>query len=635
MGKLTISRVTLVSPDRTYDIVFELGVTVISGPILTGKTTILKLIDYVFGGRTPPSSPELKRCHEVVVQLQISGEVLCIRRSLVNAQAPVGLFSVPVEDILKGSKPDQEVSWKQLPTKDSVSSVVLGRLGLGGIPVKEAPKQGASKTKTFSLRDLMRLLYFDQSRISSEEAFFESHFVKNLSFRAAVAIVFDFHDSQAAKVGRELEEAQTELSSLEKELEAERRFLDRFDVPSLDDLIKHKAKLEVGLLEQEHKSKMVKKASLERLGENQSLVDRRDKIETELRSAQSKIAQLERNSENLERLDAQYDREISQLKFLDESEKSIGALPVVKCPACLQDIQSHSYVGGKCFVCTRPLVDKKTDVSIEFRLKSVVRRSKELKKYLTDIDQRISELGRITESMSSELGQLNDEISRIYNDYKLPEARESAQIASEITRLNCEITDTDKHIAYRRKSGGEGSRLGLLKQRVENLSSDLLLASDEVASKTEVIEDLSERFRALLEKFEFRIRDGAAIDPDSFLPMVRDMPYSELSSLGAIGLVLFCYNLAILERSLEVGSSHPLLFILDSPFAQFGRDSSSPEFADEKTVNLLYGHLVELHQKYRDCFQIIIIDNMPPKSVDGLNRINFTGSGEGRSGLIS
>lgn len=58
--RLEFRRLMLTSPGRNYEVEFHDGVNIIAGPISTGKSSILELLDYVCGAKSAPAYPELQ-----------------------------------------------------------------------------------------------------------------------------------------------------------------------------------------------------------------------------------------------------------------------------------------------------------------------------------------------------------------------------------------------------------------------------------------------------------------------------------------------------------------------------------------------------------------------------------------------
>ena len=152
--RLSFRRLIIIGPSRNYEVRFRDGVNIIAGPVMTGKSSALKLLDYVLGSSRMPAFPEIAKCTTVLVEMMVGGETLTIRRSLKSVTAPVELFESPAEAVLNDLVKGTPLAAKQSLNAESVSTQLMRRLGWGKAVVKTAPTRAASDTSTFSLRDL-------------------------------------------------------------------------------------------------------------------------------------------------------------------------------------------------------------------------------------------------------------------------------------------------------------------------------------------------------------------------------------------------------------------------------------------------------------------------------------------------
>ena len=80
----------------------SLAVNLITGPITTGKSSVLELIDYALGASNAPDYEELSKCSDVLLEIEVGGELLTLQRSLKAPTAKALLFESSLDDVLKG-----------------------------------------------------------------------------------------------------------------------------------------------------------------------------------------------------------------------------------------------------------------------------------------------------------------------------------------------------------------------------------------------------------------------------------------------------------------------------------------------------------------------------------------------------
>jgi hypothetical protein len=172
-----------------------------------------------------------------------------------------------------------------------------------------------------------------------------------------------------------------------------------------------------------------------------------------------------------------------------------------------------------------------------------------------------------------------------------------------------------------------------VRSRIRRLREEL--ESDVRPSPEVVVGSLSERFAAVLADVRFPFPYGARLDARNYRPVVREQPYGNLESFGAIALVISSWHLALLRHALETPTNFPMLLMLDSPLSHVGHDQADHEFRDQRIVDSFYAALLELHENHRSECQLIVVANRPPTGTESLQSVTFTGTvGVGRFGLI-
>lgn len=634
-GRIEIRRLVLTSPARTYDVTFHAGVNLISGPITTGKSSILELIDYALGANDPPRYEEIVKCSDVLLELSVADEVLTLQRSLKNATAKALLYETSLDEALMGNIPCTELLTRHTQSLPSISLAVLERLGLSEFKVKSAPTKEASEISSFSLRDLLRLVYIDQDRMGSKTSFWENDFVRSNKWHAAFEIVHDIFDATAAGLADALRVAQRQEQDLVRHFESVRRFLDQFRVPSIDALEADEKRIGEEIDKAKAVQEQQRLAEQTSLGASQTLADRRNALAEQQRTLRARADELRRSARQLGRLRVQYERELKQWEFLKESRVIMGSLPVSRCPACFHSV-AVTHDTSHCHLCKQELQRQSEDVPVENRIRAVRRRITDLDGFLEDLVKQAKQFDDQSEVLAKEVAELDQTLHRIRNSTLLAETRAIIEMNETITLLEKSLERVKEQLAYRRRAQGEGSNLAAVRDRVEKLRRDIELAEASQLSPDEVTKDLSAWYQALLAAVEFPALRDAYVHPKRYLPYVREQPYPQLSSKGAISLAVVMWHFAVLEYALkdQSRSRFPRLLMLDSPLSHVGRDADDPEFRDQRIVDAFYATLNRLHNRASE-FQIIMVDNRPPASARKFVAVEFSGSTTaGRYGLI-
>lgn len=632
--RLIFRRLVLVGPTRDYEVAFRNGVNVIAGPVMTGKSTVLRLLDYAMGSGRKPEIPELAKCSAVFVECVIGGEIVTIERSLRQVSAQATVYDAALNEIRANNPKGLIVTPRQTKGQQSISSEVMRRLGLGELEVKASPTQAASDLSTFSLRDLFSLIYLDQTRISDDRsAFFEREPPKSIKWKAGVEIVHELFDDTAAQLARALVEAQTEEQEISRFLDTARQFLDEAQIASADALSAELKTIEDQRTELLRRQVSLRDSAEAELGENLILVHQRDERADEIANMNARVMELERTLAQLGRLRVQYERERAQLEFLQESERLIASLPVVRCPACLQGVEHGT--GTACYVCGKALSAEPESVSVDSRLRAVRRRVTDLEAYIDQLAATLEQLSRSRGDAQQEMRRLANAITRVQQTTLLPSGRVLAEVGEALSLVERRRSAAREQLFLRERAQGQGSALLAVRERVRRLGEEQAVLARSTPQVEKVVAALAKQFRQILTELRFPYLDGLGIDPKTYYPVVRGAPYAAVSSKGAVSLVVTAWHLALLSCAFEEPSRFPMVLLLDSPLSHVGRDATDPEFKDQQIVDAFYTLLGRLHSERADAFQLIMCDNHPPDDAQGLVTIEFTGDpNSGRGALI-
>ena len=634
-GTLTLIRLALVVPGGSYDVRFKSGVDIIAGPISTGKSSILQLIDYAFGAPRRPTYEEIAECSDVLLECLIAGEVLTVRRSLHSQNTKARLYEGTIDEILSQGTEGREVWAAYHPSEPTVSREVLHRLGLADIDMKTAPTQAASTVNVFSLRDLMHFIYVDQDRIDSQRnAFYEREAHIAIKWRATLDIFAGLHDQAQTAMSLSLQTAQTEHGRLVQYLANVRDFLRKAKLPEAPDL---RARLEALATEHEQllaRRQLAHHATEEKLGERLELVKARDDVAARIAQDEARSDELIRTITQLSRLRIQYDREKSQLEFLSECQRLVGSLPVSRCPSCLQTIEATA-TAESCYVChqTMPAASEEP-ISIEPRIAAVTRRSRDLDRYIVDLGNEQQELKRLAAESRRDLDRLETTIERVASVATVPEMRRVMELDAAINAIESGQRTAGEQLEFWGQVERARENLSAVEARVAQLRTELERLQRDRPSKDAIVADLSALFASILSRVKFPALRDVRVDAHSYVPVVRGQHYGELSSRGAIALAVTGWHLAVLRYFAAHPGLFPGLMILDSPLSNVGHDAADHEFRDQQIVNAFYVVLADLDARLKRT-QLLICDNRPPSGTDSMVIVRFTGDEtKGRVGLV-
>ncbi|MFI0848735.1 hypothetical protein [Mesorhizobium sp. IMUNJ 23232] len=165
--RFILRRLAFTAPDRqTVDLEFAAGLTVVWGGSQAGKSFSVKALDYMFGGGSAlPALTEAvgyDRCW-LEMDLPKSGRIT-LARSM--SKGGYDLFAGGFEQAL-GRKSDRTLAENHTTKKESLSTFLLGELGVGDT---EVARTQTGEKSTFTIRHFASYLFTEETPMIAEES---------------------------------------------------------------------------------------------------------------------------------------------------------------------------------------------------------------------------------------------------------------------------------------------------------------------------------------------------------------------------------------------------------------------------------------------------------------------------------
>ncbi|WP_338684002.1 hypothetical protein QD712_26020 [Streptomyces acidiscabies] len=667
---------------KNYEVRFSDGeswkpLSLITGEISTGKTTILEFVDYCLGAAAFPQHPEVVDAVKVA-QLSIEANVpveldgddsdigpdtarlgyarqrFLIQRSIEGSSKDVLIFAGDLDQVEQVAP---RVVSSDSSANESISKFLLGLCGLDGIKLRVAPTKPDSATHQLSFRDTAPLWFLPNTRLDNKNLIYEHAPHKANKLRQVVDIVFDVFDEGRAALAGQVAELQEQLRGERKGIDALRRFIREQGVPGPVELESSKEQAQARRTQAILRLSSVDDEARELTTFAEEA--RRAYLEKEERARQ--VAGKTRERETLLRrlapLRAQYADDLKKLTLLKEAKRLFDPLSVTVCPACASALGDVSIINGRCTLCRTAVphlehealssanggahsnesvngaaAGEEFDVSKE--LNSTKRRLNELNDYIAVVSGEAKDARSESRVLDSEAADMRLQFDNLTRDAVTPllamrdaAVRAVAEADLSVDQLNGQQRMLESVEKHEREVESLAARLNEARRRAAEAESARRDRSD-------MISKFSERFRAILESFGYPKLTEAEIN-GQLIPWVRGIRYDRVGSSGATTLISLAWELSIFELAYEEGRRHPGFLMIDSPQKNLApegllgaADSSqdSPEAAVEAIVRRIYRHLTEWLSGDGAGAQVIIVDNVPPPSVVGSTVVKYSGS---------
>lgn len=627
INKIFLESLTLVGFRKNYVVQFKKGLNFISGPLSTGKSSIVEMIDYALGKDKHKSYIEIRKsCRDVELVFYIGKNKFKIIRALFDFKRPVKLYTWNNEkdafseefDLLEIDTPSNE---------KSLSAFLLNEIGLPEIKVVN---------QSFSFRDLFKYCYVSQSKIDSENLLMEKVWGSSIKRKPTFEIIFGIYNEMLGELKQQLKMKSTEINSLINKKEGIYEFLNGLKLIDMDMYILQKEELKKIL-----KGKRVELAELKSAGKyndkNTLYIENYIyELKLKINKAKEEIAQKAQYIDKLTLLRNQYFSDIDKIKFIIEGAKSFRIFKFALCPSCLNSIEEKVKQEKKndCNLCgsnLKDLNDEEID-TYKSEIRRVTLKSNSLLKFIKVQNKQLIEIEYEKNKLLEQLEKKQQELDHLRNEYISPYVEQIERLNYEIGVLienNDQLDENLKVINRFEKINEEILNQEFLKTNIEEKIKSI---ESEHITKEEVIRNLSRLFKDILEAFSFPKLDDAYIKESDYLPYVRGVKYDELGSGGAVTMTTMAYFLSIALLKIK-NKNHPGLLIMDSPRKNLGADSKfDDEFKDEAIFNSIIKYFISIFDEENkdkwETIQLIVVSNGNPEYLEKEDLIvHFDGDG--------
>lgn len=585
---------------ETAEVTFEKGLNIIQGRSDTGKSCVVKCIEFVFGGNQKllktPFAPSSEYNEAVVVIGTDTGDVSISRK--------VGKNQVTVESGVAGiENGTYTLKYTQSSKKPALNIVMMRLLGIPGEP--KVPVNERFEAKHLTWTTLLRLFYVKEGRIDEEASIMEpQENYEKTPFMSGLLYLLS---------GRDFSEMDPQTK---KEIrQARREAVEEYVRKKIKSASDRKEKLDASMAAFDGVDVEAKIAEMvadlcKTEAEISSALEESKTLLAEILEQENKAAEVSVLLGRYDHLRSQYKADVQRLTFIVEGDIETGKMPQVStCPFCEGKVSARgrkSYIDSSKAELARIIAQLKGLDSTEADLRS---QQEEILRKLTALREKRTS---IEDLVSQELQPKADELTAAIEQYRayIQLSRE-VQLVSEFAKTwnddldGLAIADTEEgeKIKYRPKE--------YFDQEFQTAMSDF---ADEILRECKYQNLVTARFN--MTTFDIEVNGE---------PKGSSHGKGYRSYLNTVVALMFRRYLS--EHALY----NPHLLIVDTPLHGFDEED-----APDSMKAGLYSYFLK-HQEG----QLIIIENLdhiPPLDYEagGANVITFTKKiGEGRYGFLN
>lgn len=637
-----ISEIRLTGHDKPDALItFKPGANVVSGDSDTGKSYLLRCIDYVFGAEEMTKVIDEASGYELVwLELRDAlDETLTLERHLTGGD--VQAYSIPIEEVLhrrRGTPDDpstegnveapvlevETLAWKR-QGKSQARDVTSRVFPFFGMPENVRLRSNdKGKTQRLSIRTLLPIFVFDEAMIISENSPIIGNGFGQTANKRMFSYVLTGTDDSSVIAQERREIAHAEISA---------------KLALIDDLLEPLQKKLASTAEQADEDDSTERveATIESLSnllseneeERTSLrAQRREQLELQ-RRAESQLIGLDELLERYRLLNERYSSDLQRLDFIAEGAHFFDGLQDSTCPLCGQEMDgtAHKHEG----------LDAPIDADTVYQ--SARAEAAKIQGLQRDLQAAIHDLNHRKELRVSERNSATAALTRIDRqlDSVLAPTRARAQSSLDDLvqrRLDLQTKRTDRD---------EADRLQTLKDQLTEELPPIDKKQVWAPIDPTAILKLCRTIEEVLKEWSWPKDVRVEFDEKAYDLRVDGKPRKShgkgfravLNSALAVGVLRYCH---------EHQKPHPQFVVLDSPLTTVKqRDVEKPsegDKADAQNINQTIEPLFwDSIAKTSPDIQIIILDNKEPGSelADELNLQLFAGPTAGpheRAGFI-
>lgn len=593
---------------------FRAGLNVINGPSNTGKSYIIRLIDYVLGAREAPEPIAEQALHDLA-HLGIvldDGTEKTLVRALAGGEIRV------IDGLIKDRPAEKQgiALAARHGSKTSLSKYLLEQMNVGNISASNARLRtnAAGQTRDLSFRDLGLYGWVNETKIqSSVSPVLSGQYVSKTAETSVFKYVLTGVDDSALDLAKpdtsqryrqaaQLELIDQQIRELDQEITAADHDRDELETlqSSIDDEL-----AESFQVREETES------------DYRDLTRRRRALRTEQEDAYDRIREIDTLLARFALLEQHYGSDSDRLAAIIEAGVLFALEEGATCPVCGADPKHHR----PSFAC-----DGNVDEIVEAanaETAELQRRAAELKQTMDNLAEERGELAERVREILPELQAIQRDISR-----EVPSVQTVRSATNEIIERKVGVQKSLDLVRRRERLLDQRTTLGV----VPGYDSTTIVAEHSLNGS--VLDEFCQVVESELKSWEFPNPDRVFFELTKWDISVSGKPRSA-NGKGVRALLHGAFSLGLMKYCRERKRAHPGFLVLDSLFVTY-RDPDGLEDAAIQATPMkdrAFAAFADLSSKY----QLIILDNvdvpnwLPQHSM----YIHFTGQPtQGRPGFF-
>lgn len=600
-----IESVHLDTNKGTVDYSFPGDLTVLAGHTGVGKTTLLELIKFGLGGDGQLAPVARQHVTDVHVSIRIGDLRLQLSRGLDADRQR----TVRVLDLVTGERMrDHYVGGDERP----ISDLLLTAMGLeAGLRAAARGGRSTSAGSQITFNDIYRFMYVPQSEMNRDIAASQQGYYEPKR-KTVFELLFGITSSSILQMRSEINTLKSDVESAQRDAEIVQQFLSDTGLSSRFDTVARQAQAQ-----QDEASAVATLTGLQ--GELANVVDRQSQVlrdllndaETSLAAARELVKELARQRGEYETERRRVTLDIDRLSRMASAGLRLASIEFSICPRCTQRLDQREVPSGTCPVCVQEDVVAGLPASDQYETEQLQAQLAEISDQLRVIDDQHAQTVAVVQHRVALVKSLTTEIDHRTAARVTPRLQAYADAATQAASAAAEQQALDQVLRQWDRAEDLAATAENLATRRASLQSELRTAESNLSRrKSELFAELDAEFHSTVSDFGIPSIETATISPDTYLPILNDRPFTEVSAGGGIiTATQVAYWISLVTVAARRRDTHfPAFLLLDSPRLALN--------AEDDIAGQMYRRFATQVAVTPGRLQFIVVDNEPPSSID-------------------
>jgi len=592
---------------------FASDLTVLAGKTGVGKTTLLELVKFGFGGNGLVAPVARTDVLDVTLDVTIGTARLRLTRSLDEIKRR----TVQVTDLVTQERlPDQRVD----SSSPRLSTLLLEALGLPTDARAAARGQSRKPGDIISFADIYTYLYVPQEEINRDIAHSKDSYLASKR-RTVFELLFGLTDPEILRLGSEINLLTDAIDKASTEHRNVLAFL-------RDSRTTGRAEAEAAVASA-IEAEVAAKAELAALRDAVDPVSDRQTLALRdlLSEAERSVADVRRETIELVRQQAEYigerrrvQQDLDRLARMRDAGDRLASIEFGVCPRCMQGLTQRPIPPGACRLCLQPDPVETVDGIDPYEVVH-------LRSQLDDMDEQIAVIAKnieVNQGVAADkqllIQDLTVKIDARTATRVTPRLQAYSDAAEKLATARVQQRQLELVLRQWDRVNDLSGAVDELRAQQTRLRATQLRAEEALADRrTTILDDLDAEFNTTVLTIGVPGVRKASINRSSYIPMLDGKPFSEVSRGGGIVTATqVAYWVSLLTVAIrQRDTKYPAFLLIDSPRLALNNA--------EALSRALYSRLVTQVDVMRGRLQVIIADNeIPPEYRRDYAEIDFS-----------